>query len=85
MLMAGKSQPMAKPGDIKFIDANGDGSITDADRVALGSPYPDFTGGLNLNLEYGGFDFNMFLYAALGQEVYDATRRYDMNGTELPC
>lgn len=77
----GKIQGSAKPGDIKFIDENGDGKITDADRVALGSPYPDFTGGLNLNLEYKGFDFNMFVYAALGQEVYDATRRYDMNGT----
>ncbi|MGD9929651.1 MAG: SusC/RagA family TonB-linked outer membrane protein [Mangrovibacterium sp.] len=77
----GKIQPNAKPGDIKFIDANGDGTITDADRVEMGSPYPDFTGGLNLNLEYEGFDFNMFVYAALGQEVYDATRRYDMNGT----
>ncbi|MCW0483781.1 SusC/RagA family TonB-linked outer membrane protein [Gaoshiqia sediminis] len=77
----GKIQPNAKPGDIKFIDANGDGTITDADRVEMGSPYPDFTGGLSLNLEYEGFDFNMFVYAALGQEVYDATRRYDMNGT----
>lgn len=77
----GKIQPNAKPGDIKFIDENGDGKITDADRVELGSPYPVFTGGLNLNLEYKGLDMNMFIYAALGQEVYDATRRYDMNGT----
>ncbi|WP_346861919.1 TonB-dependent receptor [uncultured Draconibacterium sp.] len=77
----GLIQPNAKPGDIIFIDANGDGSITDDDRVDLGSPYPDFTGGINLDLEYAGFDFSMFIYAALGQEVYDATRRYDMNGT----
>lgn len=77
----GLIQPKAKPGDIKFLDANGDGAITDADRVSLGSPYPDFTGGFNLSLEYAGFDFNTFLYASLGQEVYDATRRYDMNGT----
>jgi TonB-linked SusC/RagA family outer membrane protein len=77
----GKIQPNAQPGDIKFVDSNGDGRITDADRVQIGSPYPDFTGGLNLNLEYKGFDVNMFVYAALGQEVYDATRRYDMNGT----
>jgi len=77
----GKIQPSAKPGDIKFIDENADGKISDADRVELGSPYPVFTGGLNLNLEYKGFDMNMFVYAALGQEVYDATRRYDMNGT----
>ena len=75
-------QPNAKPGDIKFIDADGDGVISpDGDRVNLGSPHPDFTGGLNLNLEYAGFDFNMFVYAALGQKVYDATRRYDMNET----
>ncbi|MGQ8337386.1 SusC/RagA family TonB-linked outer membrane protein [Sunxiuqinia sp. A32] len=77
----GLIQPSAKPGDIKFIDEDGDGSIGDGDRVNLGSPHPDFTGGLNLNLEYAGFDFNMFVYTALGQEVYDATRRYDMNET----
>ncbi len=76
-----KIQPKAKPGDIKFLDQNGDGTITDADRVQLGSPYPKFTGGLNLNLELAGFDLNMFWYAALGQKVYDATRRYDLNGT----
>ncbi|WP_372950210.1 SusC/RagA family TonB-linked outer membrane protein [Mariniphaga sp.] len=75
-------QPNAVPGDIKFVDSDGDGVIDrDADRVNLGTPHPDFTGGLNLGLEYAGFDFNMFVYAALGQEVYDATMRYDMNET----
>jgi TonB-linked SusC/RagA family outer membrane protein len=77
----GKIQPKAKPGDIKFIDSSGDGSISDADRVQIGSPYPDFTGGLNLNFEGYGFDMNIFFYTALGQEIYEATRRYDMNGT----
>jgi TonB-linked SusC/RagA family outer membrane protein len=77
----GLIQPQAKPGDIRFVDADGDGKITEEDRVEMGSPYPDFTGGVNLDLEYAGFDFSMFIYAALGQEVYDATRRYDLNGT----
>jgi len=77
----GLIQPKAVPGDIKFIDFNKDGSITDADRQQLGTPYPDFTGGLNLNLEWKGFDLNMFWYAALGQEIYSSTRRYDMNYT----
>jgi TonB-linked SusC/RagA family outer membrane protein len=76
----GLIQPNAKPGDIKFIDSDGNGSIDgDADRVMIGSPYPDFTGGFNLSADFMGFDFNMFLYAALGQEIYDATRRWDMN------
>ncbi|MGC9342236.1 MAG: SusC/RagA family TonB-linked outer membrane protein, partial [Bacteroidales bacterium] len=74
-------QPNAVPGDIRFIDENKDGSISDADRVQIGNPFPDFTGGLNLSAEYRGFDFNMFIYTALGQEIYDATRRYDLNGT----
>jgi hypothetical protein len=78
----GKIQPNAVPGDIKFIDSDGSGNIDgDADRVQIGNPYPDFTGGLNLSAEMYGFDFYMFIYAALGQDVYDATRRYDMNGT----
>jgi len=47
----------------------------------IGNPYPDFTGGLNLSLNFKGFDFNMFWYTALGFEVWDATRRYDMNYT----
>lgn len=75
-------QPNAVPGDIKFVDSDGDGSINrDDDRVNLGTPHPDFTGGFTLNLEYVGFDFNMFVYAALGQKVYDATMRYDLNET----
>jgi TonB-dependent starch-binding outer membrane protein SusC len=78
----GKIQPNAVPGDIKFFDADGNGDIDgDADRVQIGTPFPDFTGGLNLTAEMYGFDLNMFLYAALGQEIYDATRRWDMNGT----
>ena len=78
-----KIQPNAMPGDIKFVDESGDGTISDADRVQIGSPFPDFTGGLNLGAEFYGFDFNMFIYAALGQEIYSATRRYDMNGTNF--
>lgn len=74
-------QPNAVPGDIRFVDANGDGTITEADRVQIGDPFPKFTGGLNLNAEMYGFDLNVFVYAAIGQDIYDATRRYDLNGT----
>jgi TonB-linked SusC/RagA family outer membrane protein len=73
-----KVQPNAKPGDFKFKDQNGDGKLSDSDdRVNLGNPMPDFTGGLNIALNYKGFDFNMFWYTALGHQIWMAYRRYD--------
>jgi TonB-linked SusC/RagA family outer membrane protein len=72
-------QPNAQPGDVKFVDQNNDGKIDDKDRVNLGSPFPDFTGGINIKMSFKGFDFNAFLYASLGNKIWDATRRYDIN------
>ncbi len=71
-------QGSAKPGDIRFVDGNGDGKITEDDYTILGNPYPDFTGGLNLSAEWKGFDINMFLYTALGHQIWNATYRYDL-------
>jgi hypothetical protein len=47
----------------------------------LGNPMPDFTGGLSLDMSYKGFDFNMFWYTALGQQIWMAYRRYDQTYT----
>lgn len=71
-------QPNAKPGDVRFVDQNNDGKIDDKDRVNLGNPFPDFTGGLNLSMGWKGFDFNMFWYTFVGGELWDANRRYDI-------
>lgn len=65
-------QEGAQPGDLIFVDQNGDGVINfsdDSDKRQLGSPIPDFTMGLALNLKYKGFDFSANLFAALGQEI----------------
>lgn len=65
-------QPGARPGDLRFVDQNGDGVISfgnDDDRVMLGSPLPDFTFGLALNARYKGFDISANLYSAIGQEI----------------
>lgn len=69
---SGIDQPGAKPGDLRFVDQNGDGKISfgdDSDRVMLGSPIPDFTFGLNLNTRYKGFDLGLNFYAAIGHEI----------------
>jgi len=72
-------QPKAVPGDVKFVDQNKDGVIDDKYRVNLGSPNPNFTGGLKINMAWHGFDFNTFIYTSLGNKIWDATRRYDIN------
>jgi TonB-dependent starch-binding outer membrane protein SusC len=69
------TQAGAQPGDIRFVDMNKDGLINAADQTKIGDPFPDFTIGWNLNLEYKNFDFNMFTYASVGNEVYSAYER----------
>ncbi len=69
------TQTGAVPGDIRFVDMNGDGVISASDQTKIGDPFPDFTMGWNLNLEYKNFDFTAFTYASVGNEVYRAYER----------
>jgi TonB-linked SusC/RagA family outer membrane protein len=68
-------QAGAQPGDIRFVDVNGDGTINAADKTNIGDPFPDFTMGWSMNLEYKNFDFNAFTYASIGNDVYSAYER----------
>lgn len=51
--------PNTLPGDIKYVDQNGDGLINDLDRVDLGDPFPHFNYSLTLDLRYKRWDFSM--------------------------
>ncbi len=65
-------QDGAQPGDLRYVDQNGDGVINfsdDSDRVRIGSPIPDVTIGFNFNVSYKNFDLSGNIYAALGQEI----------------
>lgn len=53
-------------GRIKWDDINGDGKITNADRVYFGNPEPDLSFGININLGYKNWDFTMFWEGKLG-------------------
>ena len=59
-----------RPGDVKFADLNGDNIIDDKDRKHVGNPFPDFTYGLNLGLNWEGFDFSMLVQGIQGNDVY---------------
>jgi TonB-linked SusC/RagA family outer membrane protein len=71
-------QPNARPGDFRWKDVNGDGSITAADKTFLGSNIPKYTFGLTVNLEYKGFDFLMFAQGAAGNKIFQGLRRLDI-------
>lgn len=77
-------QPEAKPGDVIFVDYNGDGVLDDADRTKLGKGMPDWTFGLSLGFEWKGFDFNALFHATVGNDIYDATRRADYPLVNMP-
>jgi len=79
-IAASPIQTGAVPGDIKFKDISGpdgipDGKITDLDKTKIGDPFPKFTLGWNLGLEYKNFDFTVFTYVSYGNDVYRAYER----------
>lgn len=61
-------------GRFKYADVNGDGSITPDDRTYIGSPVPDWTGGLNLNIQYQNFSLNTYFYASVGAEIFNQSK-----------
>ncbi len=67
-------QPDAQLGDIRFVDADGDGLITSEDRQFAGTGRPPWTGGMNINAGYKSFDFSVNLYGNFGHHVYNGPR-----------
>lgn len=61
--------PDAKPGDLRFVDANGDGVIDDNDKGMIGDPNPDITFGLSANMSYKGFDFSIITSGVYGNQI----------------
>jgi TonB-dependent starch-binding outer membrane protein SusC len=61
------------PGDLYFVDKNGDGVITDADKDVIGSPYPKFTYGFAINMGYKIIDFSASFNGSHGAEVHKVT------------
>jgi TonB-linked SusC/RagA family outer membrane protein len=62
----------AVPGDLKFVDVNKDGKLDGNDRTYIGSPIPKFTIGLNLGIEYKGFDLSLDIQGVYGNKIFNA-------------
>lgn len=73
------------PGDVRYVDVDGSGTITEDDRTKIGKGTPDWTYGVNLTATWRGFDFYIFVQGTAGNDIYDATRRTDALETNLPA
>ena len=59
-----------QPGDVKFVNQNGDLVIDQNDRVHVGSSIPKFTAGINLSGYWKNFDISCFFQGAFGHKIY---------------
>lgn len=75
-----KQHPRVQPGDFRYQDVNGDGTITAADRTIVGSPWPDFTWGLGNRFSYKNLSLNISLNGSQGNEIYFQGGEVSLNG-----
>ncbi|WP_343697439.1 TonB-dependent receptor [Flavobacterium sp.] len=59
----------AAPGDLRYVDVNGDGVIDTKDKTNIGDPIPDATMGFNLQLNYKNVDFAVYTFASVGNDM----------------
>lgn len=73
-------QPQAKPGDVRYVDADKDGRITQSDAVYMGSALPTFVFGSHFSLRYRQIDLSATLFATQGNEIVNGLTYY-LRGT----
>ena len=66
------------PGDLKFVDTNGNGYIDPEDRTNLGDPLADITMGFNIGFTYKNLDFSANAFASIGNDMVRDYERKDL-------
>ena len=74
-ISAHATQDNSQPGDIRFVDVDGNGKIDGEDRTKIGNPFPDFTLGWNFALNVSDFDLSVFTYASVGNDIFRGYER----------
>lgn len=70
-------------GDVKFLDLNGDGQISDADRMVIGDPNPDIYGNIFTTLQYKRLRLDVNFTYSLGNDVYNYMRSQLESGSRF--
>ena len=71
-------QPEAVAGDFRWVDANKDGIISEADRTFIGNPLPTWSYGLTLSANWNNFDLLLFGQGVAGNKIFQGLRRLDI-------
>lgn len=72
-------QPNAQPGDFKWADLDGNGTIDAADRTFIGDPTPNWTFGFTVSAAWKNFDATVFGQGVAGNKIFQGLRRLDIN------
>jgi TonB-linked SusC/RagA family outer membrane protein len=75
---AGKAAPAQfgsaaenKAGRFQFKDTNGDGVVNSKDLSIIGNPHPDFSYGINVNVNYKSFGLSIFGQGVQGNQIFN--------------
>lgn len=69
-------KPEQMVGKFKFEDRNGDGKVNGEDRTFIGSPHPDLILSLNASATWKNWDFTMFWYSTIGNDIFNNTKYF---------
>ena len=64
----------AQPGEIKYLDLNGDGVIDSKDQAGIGNVNPKYVFGVTNNFTYKNFDLTVFFQGSVGNNILNLTR-----------
>lgn len=67
------------PGDVIFVDSNGDKKVTPDDKTMIGNPHPDFRIGFGVNFDYKGFSLALTAKGAFGHQILNSYRSFADN------
>ena len=72
-----------RAGDVRFVDQNGDGWISEADMVVIGDPNPDFFGSFYTNFSYKRLSLDLNFKYSVGNDVFNYQRSQLESGNNI--
>lgn len=82
-LSDGLSGDFAQPGEYKYVDLDGNGTVDEKDRCIIGNPNPDWTASLDIDVTWKHFDFSIFLNGVFGNDVVNMEKFNMPNNSQL--